>query len=123
MSSGCWHRLDRQGVAAEPTNVDAGCVLGGVCGSVLLQLVRRHGVALEVLGTAVAATIRRVGPIAAPWRLAAVALGTLPGPLPRTCAVARPRCVTRPRRRAVNPATPGRDTRTAHTAHLIDLDA
>ncbi len=42
------------------------------------------GDALQALGAAVAATIRRLGPIAAPWPLAAVASAVLLGPLPRT---------------------------------------
>jgi hypothetical protein len=42
------------------------------------------GDALQALGAAVAATIRRLGPIAAPWPLAAVVSAGLLGPLPRT---------------------------------------
>jgi hypothetical protein len=42
------------------------------------------GDALQALGAAVAAAIRRLGPIAAPWPLAAVVSAGLLGPLPRT---------------------------------------
>lgn len=42
------------------------------------------GDALQALGAAVAATIRRLGPVAAPWPLAAVISAGLLGPLPRT---------------------------------------
>jgi hypothetical protein len=43
------------------------------------------GDALDALGVAVAAAIRRLGRIAAPWQLAASISGGLLGPVPRIC--------------------------------------